>query len=210
MIDLLEGDTLFSVVLTLPYEICFVLLLLAVLGLLWAFPAAVVSGIVAGIRKLKVRSYVFAGAEHSMSLTLPWFYLMAEITLGRPPLSRHLVVATYTFLFGLWIVGPIGLNIGIVSAYLLDLLVFNKLPPLFMAIGSAFWTMILLANAIACISSIKDMRLRDRMDRGIADPLWHLSPVQGYLTPFKWLAFWSIILPFDLITSFVVGGGNAY
>ena len=211
MIDLLEGNTLLSMVLTPPFVICSALLLLAVLGLLWAIPAAVISGIVAGTRKLGVRHYVFVGANHSISLTVPWFYLMGEVILGRPPLSRRLMVAGYALLFGLWVVGPIGLNIGIVSAYLLDLFVFNKLPPPYMVMGSVFWTIILLANAKTCISSIRDMRLREEVERGIAVPLRAPRPVQGYLTPFRWLALWSIILPFDLATSFVVGGGaNAY
>ena len=210
MIDLLESDTLFRVVLTLPYEICFVLLLLAVLGLLWAIPAAVISGIVAGTRNLRVGHYVFVGANYSISLTVPWFYLMGEVILGRPPLSRRLTVAGYVLLFGLWVVGPIGLNIGIISAYLLDLFVFNKLPPPYMVMGSVFWTIILLANATTCISSIRNMRLREEVERGLAVPLVAPRPVQGYLTPFRWLAFWSFVLPLDLATSFVVGGANAF
>ena len=152
------------------------------------------SGIVAGIKGLKVGRYVLAGAEHSMSLTVPWFYLMAEMILGRPPFSRGLVVAAYAFLFVLWIIGVIGTNIGILCSYLLHIFVFDKYDPALPTMSSIFWGIILLVNVITCIKSIRDMRLRDRMARGLADPSLSARPVQGHLTPFKLLAIWSIVL----------------
>ena len=203
MFDPLIPTILFDVVFVPPL----VLLLIAVLGLVWALPAAVISGIVAGIKGLKVGRYVFAGAEHSMSLTVPWFYLMAEMILGRPPFSRRLVVAAYAFLFGLWIIGPIGLNIAIVSGYLLAIFVFDEVDPIPVTMVSVFWGIILLVNVITCIKSIRDMRLRDRMARGMADPLLAACPVQGYLTPFKLLAFWTIVIVLLMyLVAFVVVG----
>ena len=203
MIDLLETNILFDV----AFGISLVPFLLAVFGLVWALPAAVVSGIVAGIKGLKVGRYVIAGAEHSISLTVPWFNLMAEMILGRPLFSRRIVVAAYAVLFGLWIIGVIGLNIIIVSGYLQHLFVFDKFNPALMTMGSVFWGIILLVNVIACIKSIRDMRLRDRMARGLADPSLAARPVQGHLTPFKLLAIWSIVLlSLELLASFVVGG----
>ena len=203
MFDPLIPTILFDVVFVPPL----VLLLIAVLGLVWALPAAVISGIVAGIKGLKVGRYVFAGAEHSMSLTVPWFYLMAEMILGRPPFSRRLVVAAYAFLFGLWIIGPIGLNIAIVSGYLLAIFVFDEVDPVPVTMVSVFWGIILLVNVITCIKSIRDMRLRDRMARGMADPSLAARPVQGHLTPFKLLAFWTIVIVLLMyLVAFVVGG----
>ena len=190
MFNVLETNILFDVVAVL----LFVPFLLAVLGLVWALPAALVSGIVAGIKGLNVGRYVIAGAEHSVSLTVPWFYLMAEIILGRPPFSRRIVVAAYAVLFGLWIMGAIGLNVIFVSAHLLDLFVFGEFNPGIVTMGSVFWGIMLLVNVIACVKSIRDMRLRDRIARGMADPLLAARPVQGHLTPFKLLAMWSIVL----------------
>ena len=203
MIDLLETDTLFNVVVVL----LFVPFLLTVFGLVWALPAAVVSGIVAGIKGHNVGRYVLAGAEHSMSLTVPWFYLMAEMILGRPPFSRRFVVAAYAVLFGLWMrIGAIGLNIIFVSGYLLHIFVFDEFNTAIMAMGSVFWGIILLVNVITCIKSIRDMRLRDRMARGMADPLLAARPVQGHLTPFKLLAIWSIVLVLlTYFAAFVLG-----
>lgn len=190
MFDPLIPTMLFDVVFVLPL----VLLLLAVLGLAWALPAAVISGIVAGIKGLNVGRHVLAGAEHSLSLTVPWFYLMAEMILGRPPFSRRFVVAAYALLFGLWIMGAIGLNTVFVSAHLLDLFVFGKFNPDIVTMGSIFWGVVLLVNVFTCIKSMRDMRLRDRMARGMADPSLSARPVQGHLTPFKLLAIWSTAL----------------
>ena len=153
-----------------------------------------------------VGRYVLAGAEHSISLTVPWFYLMAEMILGRPPFSRRFVVAAYAVLFGLWIIGAIGLNIIFVSGYLLHIFVFDEFNTAIMAMGSVFWGIILLVNVITCIKSIRDMRLRDRMARGMADPLLAARPVQGHLTPFKLLAIWSIVLVLlTYFAAFVLG-----
>ena len=190
MIDVLETNALFEA----AFVISLVPFLLAVLGLVWALPAAVISGIVAGIKGLNVGRYVIAGAEHSLSLTVPWFYLIAEIILGRPPFSRGLVSVAYALLFGLWIMGAIGLNIVILSAYLLDLFVFGEFNPAPVTMGSVFWGIILLINVITCIKSIRDMRLRYRMAKGMADPSLAARPVQGHLTPFKLLAIWSTVL----------------
>ena len=197
---------------TMPFEVVFVIslvpFLLAVLGLVWALPAALVSGIVAGIKGLNVGRYVLAGAEHSLSLTVPWFYLMAEMILGRPPFSRRIVVAAYAVLLGLWIMGPIGLNIGILSFYLLSPFVLDVRDPALPTMISAFWAIILLVNVAACIKSIRDMRLRYRMARGLAVPSLTARLVQGYLTPFKLLALYSIVIVLLMyVVAFAVWGG---
>lgn len=192
MLNALETNALFEA----AFVISLVPFLLAVLGLVWALPAAVISGIVAGIKGLNVGRYVIAGAEHSISLTVPWFYLMAEMILGRPPFYRRFVVAAYAVLFGLWIMGPIGMNVVFVSAHLLDLFVFGESKPDTVTLGSVFWGIILLVNVTAYVKSIRNMLLRDRMARGLADPSLTARPVQGHLTPFKLLAIWSIVLIF--------------
>lgn len=92
---------------SIPVVVFTVMLLVAVLGLLWAPFAALSCAFIAGKRGLSARRYAVAGAIYSILFLLPWFYLLAELLNRRLP--GFLIRLGYAVLYIGWIVGIIGL-----------------------------------------------------------------------------------------------------
>ena len=76
-------------------------LLLALLGLLWAPVAALICVLVARFRKLDGESYGAAGAKHSILLVLPWVYLLVRMLFGRS-LPVFFVAPVYVVIYSIW------------------------------------------------------------------------------------------------------------
>ena len=102
--------------------------LLAVLGLLWAPPAALTCMLAARFRKLEGESYAAAGAQHSMLLVLPWVYLLVRLLSGRA-LPVFIVAPVYILVYAIWFIFYIvGFNLGVLIASIVDVLVAHSQP----------------------------------------------------------------------------------
>ena len=81
-------------------------LLLGVLGVLWAPFAAAICALVARIRKLATGSYAAAGAKHSALFILPWLYQLVRMCDRTVP--RFVVGAVYGLLYATWALAFLG------------------------------------------------------------------------------------------------------
>ena len=75
---------------------------LAVLGLLLAPGAALTCSLLARSRGFEGR-YAAAGARASSLLVLPFLYLLGHLLFGRSPFPRAVIMATYVFLYAVWL-----------------------------------------------------------------------------------------------------------
>ena len=80
-------------------------LLIALLGVMWAPFGAVICGGTAKNKQLPVLKFAIAGALSSMFLLMPWFYLITRME-GKH-FSRPLAVLAYIVAYSIWLYGPL-------------------------------------------------------------------------------------------------------
>ena len=181
-------------------------LLLAVLGLLWAPAAALICALVARFRKLGGESYGAAGATHSMLLILPWVYLLVRMLFGRS-LPVFVVTPVYVLIYSIWLVFYVAIfNVGGVVASMIDIFVTHSLPLSIAAPFAVVSSVILPVNFYTWKRSITDLHHRHAADKERPSVSASVALDGAYLAPFIWLIVWSLVVL--LIT--IVAGLSAY
>jgi len=181
-------------------------LLLTILGLLWAPVAALTCLLVARLRKLHGESFGAAGAKHSILLVLPWIYLLVKLILGRP-LPTFLVVPVYVLIYGIWLFFYIVVfNIGGLVGSVLDVFVTHSQPFSRIALFFIALSVILPLNVYMWRSSVRNLRRRYAADKKHPFQSSLIVPHRDYTVPFAWLIAWSFVV----LVITVVAGLSAY
>ncbi len=182
------------------------ILLLSILGLLWAPVAALTCLLVARFRRLHGESYAAAGAKHSILLVLPWIYLLVRMIFGRS-LPTFLVAPVYVLIYGIWLISYLVVfNVGGLVASVLDVLVTHSQPLASMGFFFIALSVILPLNVYMWRSSVRNLRRRYAADKESTCQSPLVVPHRDYTAPFAWLILWSIVV---LIIT-IVGGLSAY
>ena len=169
-------------------------LLLAIVGLLWAPVAALTCLLAVHFRRLSDESYGAAGAKQSILLVLPWIYLMVRLMFGRS-IPTPLVGAVYVLIYAFWlIVYILVFNIGGLLASVLDMLVTRSESLTTMAIFFVALSVMLPGNILTWRSSLRSLRRRYASDKNSACKSPPVVPHGDYMTPFVWLIVWSIVI----------------
>ena len=175
--------------------------LLAVLGLLWAPPAALTCMLAARFRKLEGESYAAAGAQHSMLLVLPWVYLLVRLLSGRA-LPVFIVAPVYILVYAIWFIFYIvGFNVGVLIASIVDVLVAHSQPFARVALVFVVSSVMLPINVYTWRMSIGNLRHRYALDKEHPRQPAASVPDGDYLAPFIWLIAWSIVVLFIIIVA---------
>ena len=178
-------------------------LLLAVMGLLWALPAALICTLVARLRKLDGGSYAVVGAKHSMLLILPWIYLLARLSFGRSLFPTSTVVSVYVLLYAVWFtfiaIDVIGLGLFVMDIFVIHS--YSLGPTVFSVL---LFSMILPINAYTWNRSVRNLFGRRAADKESARRPEVLHD-EGYLEPFVWLIVWSLITVFMTLIAGLLG-----
>ena len=181
-------------------------LLLSILGLLWAPVAALTCLLVARLRKLDGESFGAAGAKQSILLVLPWIYLLVRLMFGRS-IPRSLVAAVYVLIYAIWLIFYILVfNVVGLLASVLDILVTHSQSLTTMVILFIALSVMLPVNILTWGSSLRSLRRRYAADKKRACKSPPIVPHGDYMTPFVWLIVWSIIV----LVITIVGGLAAY
>ena len=103
-------------------------LLLAVLGSVWAPAAALTCVLAARFRKLTGESYAWVGAMCSMLLILPWVYLLVRLIFGRS-LPVFVVAPVYLIIYAIWLIFYIAVfNVIALVVIIADIFVLHTEP----------------------------------------------------------------------------------
>ncbi len=181
-------------------------LLLAVLGLLWAPAAALICILVARFRRLDGESYGADGAKLSMLLVLPWVYMLARMVFGRS-LPVSLVLPIYALVYFIWLVLYIvAFNIVGLIWSIVDIFVTHSQPLSLVLPFGIFLSVMLPFNIYTWWASIRKLRLRYTTDKEYRLQPALTMPNPDYLAPFMYLIGWSIVVM--LIT--IIAGLAAY
>ena len=168
-------------------------LLIAMLGVMWAPFGAVICGGTAKIKQLPVLKFAIAGALSSLFLFLPWFYLITRMAGKHFP--RLLVVLSYIAVYSSWLYGPL-------LTYFWSYVIIRESPELsdyFAAGGSSYLIlsiyMIAVGVAMWTVSLIMLLITHHRRS-DIDDESAGILPKQGYVLPFALLSgYTALIIP---------------
>ena len=183
-------------------------LLLGIVGLLWApFAAAICTG-VSRIKKLPAGSYAGAGVKHSALFILPWLYQLLQM-LGWP-MPRFVVGIAYGLLYAVWaLVFIVGQGFAVVSLVSDSNDAERQLPLAGMIVWIILYVVLLLLSAFTWGWSVR--RLWKGAAAGGAHPELPLRalPDNSYLEPFYWLYGWTVVFFFMMMLVFIFYFSNS-
>ena len=173
---------------------------LLLMGLLWAPFAALICGYIARKKNANATEYAWTGAKSSSLQLLPWIYLVSQMR--DRPLSNRWVKAGYVLVYGLWIIGPLGLScvamVAVPVFLILIALGFADIGgdnPLTLGLLLAVSTTFFLLSARAWRRSHSALRAfhLSRQEQGGSIPIDTILP--EYLSPFKHAIVWHLATP---------------
>ncbi len=103
------------------FFIPFGVIILELMGLIFAFPAAIICGSIARIKKLDACAYAIHGASYSMLLLLPFFYALSKLLFNWGIFLRIIAVSGYAFIYTIWI-GIILLDVTFVISFTYEII----------------------------------------------------------------------------------------
>ena len=183
-------------------------LLLGVLGVLWAPLAAAICALVARSRKLATGSYAAAGAKHSALFILPWLYQLVRMCDRTVP--RFVVGAVYGLLYATWALAFLG-GQG-VALVILVADVNNAemhLPLAGMVIWIALYVVLLPLSALTWGWSARRLWKRATPGGGSTQLPLSVMPDGPYLEPFYWLFGWTVVFFFLLLLTTIFYFSNS-
>ena len=181
-------------------------LLLAVLGSVWAPAAALTCVLAARFRKLTGESYAWVGAMCSMLLILPWVYLLVRLVSGRS-LPVFVVAPVYLLIYGIWFIFYIAVfNVVTLIVIIADILVLHNEP---LEISASFFVILsvmLPMNFYTWMRSARSLHRRYTVNKERPSASAIAALDCAYLAPFIWLIVWSMVV----LLTIIVAGLAAY
>ena len=177
-------------------------LLLAVLGSVWAPAAALTCVLAARFRKLTGESYAWVGAMCSMLLILPWVYLLVRLIFGRS-LPVFVVAPVYLIIYAIWLIFYIAVfNVIALVVIIADIFVLHTEPLQISASLFVVLSVMLPMNVYTWMRSARNLHRRYTVNKESPSASAIAALDCAYLAPFIWLSVWSMVV---LMTIIVVG-----